>query len=218
MQLHQIRRSFVTSVVILAGGYGTRMGRDKALLEFSGDTAVRRLAHKLSSVSQDVWVARRADQEALSDLRVCLDRFPGQGPLAGLESGLAHARGEWSFVVPVDAPFVRVQLARFLIGRVAQLSGEDPLAAQAVVPTLGTRPQPLLAVYHKSCRPVIENMLLSDRRRVLDLLSALRVKYCSEIEWGEFDPERVSFQTMNTAEEYARIAAKLADGGDADET
>ncbi|OGT54847.1 MAG: hypothetical protein A3E01_19245 [Gammaproteobacteria bacterium RIFCSPHIGHO2_12_FULL_63_22] len=94
------------SLGILAGGQGLRLGgADKATVRLHGvDLLSRTLAaagggflETLLSYNGSDLRAARAGLSWVPDLR------PGNaGPLAGLESLLAMARGDWLLVLPVD--------------------------------------------------------------------------------------------------------------------
>ncbi len=211
------------SAVILAGGYSRRMGRDKATLEIDTSMFVDALYSKLAGVVEDVWVVRRQEQPSLPIPQVAFDLHPGQGPLAGLESGLTHCRNEWTFVIAVDAPLVRVELLLYLARLTTEHAGHRGdtarQSATAIVPTLGGQMYPLLGVYHKSLKPVITKMLSCDRRRVSDLLSQICVRFVSEEEWRDYDPEGVSFLMANSPAQYEtlRLVAKGMKGNGWDE-
>ncbi|MHB1626987.1 MAG: molybdenum cofactor guanylyltransferase [Bacilli bacterium] len=212
------------SAVILAGGHSRRMGSDKATLELDASMFVDVLYAKMAAIVEDVWVVRRKDQQSLQIPLVAFDAHPGQGPLAGLESGLAHCRCEWTFAIAVDAPLVRVELllhlARLTLQRADGDDGKSCHPATAIVPTFRGQKYPLLGVYHKSLRPVITKMLTCDRRRVSDLLAQVCVRYVPEEEWRDYDPEGVSFLMVNTPAEYetVRRVARGMKGSDGNET
>ena len=101
--------------VVLAGGAGRRMGRDKANLPWRGTTLVERAGAVLAEVFAEVVIAgppaRAAGMEPVAD------RFPGCGPLAGLHAGLERAAGRPIFALACDMPFVDGALVRHLVER-----------------------------------------------------------------------------------------------------
>jgi molybdopterin-guanine dinucleotide biosynthesis protein A len=90
---------------ILAGGRASRLGgRDKAWLQRDGVPQVVRLAARFGAECVAVLVSANAGMEryARQGLDVVADRFPGVGPIAGLQA-LAHACATpWLLTVPVD--------------------------------------------------------------------------------------------------------------------
>jgi len=111
--------------VVLAGGGSRRFGAPKALATFRGEALWARACRVLGAVglptlvlANDPEVARSVEAEVRGDLR------PGEGPLAGIETGLteAGARGMDGILVLacdlvlVDAPLLR-ELVRSWPGR-----------------------------------------------------------------------------------------------------
>ncbi|EPG75718.1 MobA-like NTP transferase domain protein [Leptospira fainei serovar Hurstbridge str. BUT 6] len=110
--------------VVLAGGFSSRMGRDKGLLPVgTGKLFLTRCIRRLSFVCSRILVSIRSDQLpeyssiVLTKDLVCDLRFSFGGPLAGLLSVFAFCRKNHItaplLTLPVDMPFVRVRsLAR----------------------------------------------------------------------------------------------------------
>ena len=104
------------SAVILCGGKSRRMGTDKAMLTAEGTPNVVRLLRALTgedSPCTDVWLSIGTG-ESYPEIRAqkVSDRFPGCGPMGGLEAALTVCREEYLFVTPVDTPFADAQMAR----------------------------------------------------------------------------------------------------------
>ncbi|MEW9572876.1 molybdenum cofactor guanylyltransferase [Rhodanobacter sp. Si-c] len=97
--------------VVLAGGRSTRMGRDKALLEWHGRPLIERQldALRASGVDELRVSGDRPGYNGVADAQ------PGLGPLGGL-TGIAEAvAGDADLVViPVDMPLLGTALLRRL--------------------------------------------------------------------------------------------------------
>lgn len=135
--------------VVLAGGKSTRMGRDKAALEFDGQPMIERCADVLRQCFPEVLVIR--DDDA-----------PGLGPIGGLATALRRAPE--IFVVACDMPFLEAALIREMA---SQLPGYDAVAIPG---------EPLHAAYSARVLPVIEAQIAAGDYSVRSLLSKLRVK------------------------------------------
>ena len=114
------------SAVILCGGKSRRMGTDKAMLTAEGKPNAVRLLHALSgedSPCTEVWLSIGTGESypAIHAQKVS-DRFPGCGPMGGLEAALTVCREEYLFVAPVDTPFADAQMARELMTYMADAS------------------------------------------------------------------------------------------------
>jgi molybdopterin-guanine dinucleotide biosynthesis protein A len=177
------------------------MGRDKATLPFGPDTLLGWVVRRVRSVCPRVLVvAREPDQ--YPGFEVVSDRFPGLGPLAGLHAGLSAAETELGVCVACDLPFVEPALLRHLLRR-AQ-------GADAVVPVVRGRPEPLCAVYRRTVLPPAETLLQAGGGSLRDLFARLRVHFVPEPELRQVDPELVSFLNLNTPEDYEWALHRLS--------
>ena len=101
----QADRSQAFSAILLAGGQSTRMGRDKAALDFHGKSLLRYQAEKLRRIGIEDLVIAGGDV-SLPGARTVQDRFPGHGPLGGLHAALEQIENPSALVLPVDTPLV----------------------------------------------------------------------------------------------------------------
>ena len=195
------------SVMVLAGGESRRMGANKALLELSsGETLIERVLNNLRPLSDDfVIVSNMPALYAHLDARQTSDDFVGAGPLAGLHAGLQATRHDWTFVVACDMPLIDHRLVRFMAGLT---EGHD-----AVVPLVEDELEPLHALYHKGCLPVITSHLEAGHRRMISFYADVRVRRVEAAEVALFDPEGKTFFNANTPEDWQRLQELLATPG-----
>jgi molybdopterin-guanine dinucleotide biosynthesis protein A len=141
--------------LVLAGGRSTRMGRDKAALDWEGRPALERAFELLAACCEHAFVSVRPDQ-AGDPLRAALpqivDGEAGSGPIAGIAAAqAAHPQAAW-LVVACDLPFVdAATLSELLLRR-------DPLRlATAYRSAHDGLPEPLCALWEPASRvPVLE--------------------------------------------------------------
>jgi molybdopterin-guanine dinucleotide biosynthesis protein A len=68
--------------------------------------------------------------------------------------------------------------------------------------------EPLHAIYSKNCLPILEEIMLKDRR-IFELLGQVKVRYLSSAEINQYDTKKISFFNVNT-ESDLRIANEIA--------
>jgi molybdopterin-guanine dinucleotide biosynthesis protein A len=96
--------------LILAGGKSRRMGRDKAELMRNG---VSFLDHAKTLLGE-----AGCQQILISHPEHLADRYPGAGPLAGLEAATAKVEaGSLLLVIPIDMPNQNADVLRTLIAQ-----------------------------------------------------------------------------------------------------
>jgi len=180
---------------ILAGGKSTRMGTDKAFVDYDGRTLLLRTLDLARSVATDVWIV--GSKEKFAALGPVLeDIFHDCGPLGGIHAALRASPTELNLILAVDTPFVSSEFLRYLISQ----ARSAPEAA-AIVPRAGGSWQPLCAVYRREFADVAENALRAHENRIDRLFDAVRTRVIEqqELEGAGFSP--AIFHNLNTPEE-----------------
>lgn len=189
------------SAIVLAGGESRRLGRDKALLPWQGQTLIEHIVAQLKGLSDDVLVITGAERRyhALLDVPVFADEIKNIGPMGGLYTGLKRARYEYSLTVACDMPLLNRALIELLT---SELGG----SVRAVVPEVRGHRVPTLAVYHKESLAIIEQLLAQGRTSLQALVDSVSPKIISEKKLRTVDPELRAFTNLNTREDWEKLA------------
>lgn len=180
--------------IVLAGGQSRRMGRDKASLPWGGSDLLHTVLTALAPVCGRLVVVSNIPRAIrLPGVTVVADVHTGCGPLAGIHAGLTAARGGYSFVAACDMPQIDSRAVAFMA---AAAAGHD-----VAVPYIDGHYNPLHAVYHHRCLPLIETMLTSGRYRIADLFAAVSVRRVSAAELARFDAELGMLKNINSPED-----------------
>ncbi len=192
------------SGVVLAGGRSSRMGRTKSLVEVGGVPMIVRVGNALGGIVADLVVVADDHRRAGGlPARIARDAVVDAGPVAGLAAGLRAAEHELCVVVACDLPFLQPRLLRYLV----DLAASD--GADATVPRSGGRPQPLHAVYRRSCLPAVEDALDRSALQMSALLDRLHTRYVEPEAWMPFDPLGISLRNVNTPQELEEAERTL---------
>ena len=197
------------SMVVLAGGFGRRLGRDKATAVAAGRPLLHWSVLAASAASDDIVVARRPDQQ-LPPLdgvtwREAVDHRADRGPLAGLEAALPLIQHELAVAVACDMPMLQPDMLR------AVAAACDPSdGMQIAMPHIDGVAQPLLAAYRRSIVPHATRLLDEGEGRIRALLPLAKHRLIEADELRLHDPELVSFTNVNRPEDLARIDAVLS--------
>ena len=189
-------RSLVTAFV-LAGGRSSRMGADKALLDFGDMSLLQCALQTAAAVTENVYIVGARERYA-SFGEVIEDIYPGCGPLSGIHAALTATCTDLNLILSVDMP---VMTAEFLSWLVQQA---DQTKELIVVPNAAGGLQPLCATYRRSVAELAAQALLEGDYKIGHLFSraSTHVIAENEIVAAGFSPE--IFQNVNTPEEYAR--------------
>ena len=192
--------------IILAGGQSRRMGRNKALLRLTpdGPTLIEQVIAAVAPFGPIVLVTNTPDPYAFLNLPMVPDTSLGQGPLAGLYSGLEAATTRYNFVLACDMPRLQPALLRHM----AALPHEyDVLVPRWTAPGGEEQLETLHAIYSKACLPAIAECLQRGRLRMIAFYPAVRVQYLDEPDLRRHDPTLASFRKLNTPDEVAELDA-----------
>ena len=186
------------SAWILVGGRSSRMGADKARADSGGRALALRVADKAALVCGTVSLV--GDPAVYGDLGlpVIADRFPGQGPLAGIEAALAQTRSDPNLIIACDMPAIHENLLEELFA--ISDNGDD---ADCAMPRHDDgKVEPLCAVYRRCCHPVIREALETGIRKVTDALRLLE-NHGLAIRYIRVSSPS-SFANLNTPEDWRR--------------
>jgi molybdopterin-guanine dinucleotide biosynthesis protein A len=184
--------------LVLCGGAGTRMGKDKALIEIDGVPLVEVVASRLRRIADPILLASGApgrcahlpSAEGGDDPR-------DAGPIGGLLAGLAESPHDLVAVAGVDMPFVSPEL--FLL--LADLRE----AEDAVVPVSPSGVEPLHAIYAKAATPGLRRAVMEGRAALRAALEGLRVRLVEAGEWTNADPSGRFAFNVNRPEDLAGL-------------
>jgi len=184
---------------VLAGGRSSRMGTDKALLEFDGRTLLARALDVLHRLTPEVRIVGPAARFAAYG-PVVEDIYPGRGPLAGIHAALSSSATELNLVLAVDLPFVTESLLRFII----EQAGASPAAV--TVPRIAGGYQPLCAAYRRAFASLAQAALESGNNKIDALFSASNTHLMEGSELNRFAFDARMFENLNTPEDVRRVS------------
>jgi len=181
--------------VVLAGGKGLRLGRDKVQETIGTDNLLQRVLSQLTAFNRDIVIVTTGEKSlpqihGYQRSRIVTDIYPGKGALGGIYTGLAESSSQYNLVVACDMPFLNQALLRYMM--------ELSAGFDMVVPRLGKMVEPLHAVYARSCLAPIERLLGRDNLEVRALFDLVNVRYVESDEIDRFDPQHLSFFNVNT--------------------
>ncbi|MGA9570988.1 MAG: molybdenum cofactor guanylyltransferase [Candidatus Acidiferrales bacterium] len=195
---------------ILAGGQSSRMGVDKGLLEIAGEPMIVRVARSVESVvGAPAMVVGTPEKYRELELRAIADDWPGFGPLGGIATALRASDADWNLIVACDLPYLTREWLEYLLRR-ARDSAEEAVVPMNLTPENERGAEPLCAVYHKGCEPMLRRAVERGVRKVTDGLAELRVEVIEPAEWKGFDSDGLLFKNVNTPADYEQAKRKFA--------
>lgn len=186
------------SIAVMAGGKSSRMGFDKSFVNILGKPMIEWVLAEVAKFGKEVIIiTNETKRYQYLKLPIYQDIYPDCGPLGGLHSALYHATNRYVLVVACDMPW----LNRSLIEHLLQLRE----SADVIVPRWHPHPEPLHAVYAKSCLPFIEIKLLERQLKTISFYEDVNVRYIERNEIAKYDKEGRSFKNVNSPEDLAAV-------------
>ncbi len=197
---------------VLTGGKSSRMGEEKSALLLDGHTLLERAIEIARAASANVRLLGTAslgvpplpsfDTSGI-EIDIIPDRFPGCGPLAGIDAALSATNADLNFILSVDTPFVPTAFVRYLVDRA---SANDALVTY---PRPSSGYQPLCAVYRKQFGPIAEAALQSGKYKIDPLFA--RVPSCTidDAELRKLGFTDEIFDNLNTPDDWERAQQRL---------
>lgn len=193
--------------LVLAGGASTRMQRDKAAIEYHGQSQLHWTFQLLSHVCAATFVSVRPEQReepTRAGLPQIVDRLPGIGPIAGICAALqAHPKAAW-LVAACDLPFLNEATLRHLVEHrdvrklaTAYRSSRDGL------------PEPLCAIWEPASREPLLAFVAAEKH--------CPRKFLINADAALLDlPDARALDNVNTAEEYRTSITEIGAGSHRD--
>lgn len=191
---------------VLAGGKSSRMGTDKAFLEFEGQTLLQRTLAAVGTVCDHVAIVgdpvKFGGDVVGREIAIVADIFPGCGPLGGIHAALVASTAELNLMLGVDMPFVSRQLLELLF------VVAEPNDALVTVPRAGDRLQPLCAVYRRGFSAVAESALRAGNYKIDAAFSGVKIRVIHTEELATAGFSEQSFFNVNTPQDRATAEGK----------
>lgn len=180
------------TIVILAGGRGTRVGGiDKGLMPWQDKPLIEHILSGLPKTSPIMINANRNietyQQYGYPVIQDTLTDY--QGPLAGILSAMMQCKTDYLLCMPCDSPQPPQQLAERLLHCMQR--NNKP----AAVCHDGHRLQPLFALMSRRIQPQLEAWLASGQRKAELFFAETDAAIC------DFSDQPACFHNFNTPED-----------------
>jgi molybdopterin-guanine dinucleotide biosynthesis protein A len=207
------------SAIVLAGGKSTRMGKDKAFLEYDPSCFIDRISKEMLKLTNDLIVVIGKKDRLQFELvfgslgsslagnafRILNDKYELDNPLGGMLTGFEVARNQHASVVACDMPLVNHNVIGFLYNLGSGYECAVPMWENCDI-------EPLCAVY--DARRSLEAGLSAVKDGKIGpkhLVSYLqKVNYVPVSQLRNLDPELRSLLNINSPKEYEDLLLSLS--------
>jgi molybdopterin-guanine dinucleotide biosynthesis protein A len=188
---------------VLAGGKSTRMGKDKAFLEFEGRTLLTNALELARGVADEVKVV--GDPAKFADFATVVeDIYPGRGPLGGIHAALKSSEAGLNLMIGVDLPLLEVRFLKYLIASAAKSR------AVVTVPRVGVHYEPLCAMYRREFVVPAERALIAGFNKIDAVFTGFQVRTVEDQELAQNGFSPSMFRNVNTPEDWKLAQEEFA--------
>lgn len=180
--------------IILAGGKGIRLGRNKGLALLKERHLIEYVIENLTQVCDEILISSNTDHCDKFGFKAIPDIYEAKGPMAGIHACLTASSNEDNFVVSVDTPFVSPDFIKYMLSQKEN--------NRVVAPWYGSDHfEPLCAYYSKKILDIMDSFFRKGNYKLPDLFK--------EVSLGRVSVENMPFQTdklfhnINTNEDLA---------------
>lgn len=187
------------ALAVLGGGQGRRIGKKKSRLTVGSRPLLEILSERIGFLFQEKYYVSKTTEKEFAlppGFQRLNDVFDYQTPLVGVYTALFHTNSLRVLVVACDMPFIKPGLVKLLV--------EKGSLGDVVIPCSSRGPEPLMAIYSKSCLKPIKESLIRGEKRLIAFYEAVKVYYLSAEEISKVDPEEISFFNINTREDLEK--------------
>jgi len=158
------------TAVILAGGRGMRMGGvDKGLMDYQGQPMIEHVLSRMTPQVDQVMINanRNLDRYKQYSIPVITDENDQfDGPLAGMQAGMRHAKNDWILSVPCDSPLLPLDLASRLSQAILTLQALTHPPAMLAIARSASGTHPVFCLMPRALVDDLDAFLQSGQRRV----------------------------------------------------
>ena len=190
------------SAIILTGGFSSRFGQDKGLLQLANKPLIKHVLDAINNIVDEKIVVTSSKNQAEqyiktleSDVNVLVDNgiIKTQSPLIGALTGFQEAHGRYALLLPCDTPLVSRSVLSLLFELCINRNAVIPRWPNGYI-------EPLQAVYcTKPAYEAAKNALGEGKLNIQSMVNKLHgVRYVSTLVLQQIDPELRTFFNINT--------------------
>jgi molybdenum cofactor guanylyltransferase len=214
------------AALVLAGGSAKRFQtsnqwQDKALVEVEGKPLLAHVIENLNASVDEIMVCVNDEQrlskykqvlenQPIGNVRFVVDQqgSPVKGPILAITSGLHTVNAQYCLVVPTDMPFLKTEVAEYLLEACKDYNVAVPVWPDGTIETL------LMALERESCTEIAQTLCALNRANADGIIrGASKLHLVSPLQQiHDLDNELRSFVNINSQEDLANLKTRSTEG------
>jgi molybdopterin-guanine dinucleotide biosynthesis protein A len=199
------------SAIVLAGGFSSRFGQDKGVLELADEPLIKHVVDAVSLVVDETIIVTNSQERItkyakfmVADVQFVVDVCESRSPLIGALTGFGSAHGECSLLLPFDMPFVSRGVVSLLFELCRNRAAVIPRWPNGYI-------EPLHGVYQtKLALEAARSAVAEGKLNVRAMIEKLKgVRYVSTLVIQQLDPNLHTFFNINTPADLKKAMAMV---------
>jgi molybdenum cofactor guanylyltransferase len=191
--------------VILAGGQNRRMGgKHKALMPFKGVPLLNIQLKEMARICKQILLVTHApelfapilQEFKQAEVNCIPDVMPGKGPLSGIHAACLAAATDRLWIVGCDMPYLSAAAAEALFDLC------EGTQADAVIPVIHEKVQPLHGIFDKRIAPVVAKLLEMEQFKLMGLLERIHFLTADDSYFAQRDIALTFTVNLNTPDDF----------------
>ncbi|MEP2667789.1 MAG: NTP transferase domain-containing protein [Cyclobacteriaceae bacterium] len=174
--------------LVLEGGQSTRMGKDKAFLQYHGQPQRDYVFRLLEKFCDRVY--HSVNSQASTAEHTIKDGYPLQGPLNGILSAFKYRSDVAWITVPVDMPLVDESTIQFLLDH-----RDTTRVATCFYDSDGKLPEPLLTIWEPASAVLLKAFYENGKSSPREFLTTANSKLVTA-------PDQKALKNINKPEDF----------------
>lgn len=167
------------NAIILAGGDSSRVGQNKALLDFENKTLIELIINELIKEFQKIFIVTKNKDDYYfinnQKIEIVEDLIKNNSSvLEAVYTGLFFSDNEYNFITSCDRPYINIELIKYLYSFTNNYD--------IVCPIYEYKPAHLHAFYSKKCLDIIKEKIDKGDKNLSKIFRDFNVKYIQEEE------------------------------------
>ncbi len=199
------------TAIVLAGGFSSRFGQDKGVLELANIPLIKHVVDAISLVVDETIIVTSSQERITqyakaitADVQFVIDVCQSNSPLIGALTGFGVAHGRYALLLPFDTPFVSKEVVSLLFELCLNKAAAIPRWSNCQI-------EPLHAVYQtKLALEAAKSAVAEGKLNVRAMIEKLRgVRYVSTLVIQQLDPDLHTFFNINTPADLRKANAMV---------
>jgi molybdopterin-guanine dinucleotide biosynthesis protein A len=187
------------SAIILAGGFSSRFGQDKGLLQLANKPLIKHVLDTINNIVDEKILVASSKVQAENyakivglNINIIIDVDDAHSPLVGALTGFKETHGKYVVLLPCDTPLVSRDIVSLLFELCINRNAVIPRWPNGYI-------EPLQAVYcTEPAYEAAKNALSEGKLNLQSMVDKLRwVRYVSTLVLQQLDPELRTFLNIN---------------------